>query len=801
MITSITATLRPINIVFLVDLNDKKALDEVIQINSYLWGGAYNAIIPVYKKIPSSYKKDFFKQKSLEIIEGYIKNYDPDFIVNLSSFDIKRLKNRDKDKGKDWTVVTKTDILGKYGSTAIPSIGIGLYEILNHLEEKEFKYVRRNPVPIYDIQIPKRYRQFYSSVFGVIEPTVWGKIKKRFSKNLGIKPITIDKDNYLDALKVENWFIRRLTDYYLKRSLGDGFASGYVMYMDANSWHDIVDYINLRATGVSVLPIIKQGVTANNVEYIKEYIKSNTGRNRHNKAIEYAPSILKARSISEEDFTLFVDKISKSYPAKNRPQLTVQQWYPRMWDSEDRNRHSPTQSVVEASSLRQSFSTNDAEVRLVRPIFGSNNFDTKYQFANDIKFDVFGADNYYAEVLGETEQLASHILGSHSYDQWRISQRGATYIASGWERDEKTVQLKIPKAEKFFASWYKNHTNIDIELSTPGKVAQQMLKKLGGPDRIRVLSNEGILKLIQSTVGNGSSAPTLTSKKLMSELGKIANKSKMWDAKGFLSWLLHVGALELGAEIQCPHCDKHNWYPLNKLDNNLICEKCLDEYEVPKDNPQQGLVWTYSLVGPFRLPKMADGAYTTLLSLYFLNKTMHFSITPHLSFQKPKDTDIEADFGLLIQDRGVYGSRVSSALGECKSFKGEFEAKDVNRMKRMAKELDDPILIFATLKNKLTNGEKRRLNQLLMSQRKARLKNGNKSRLLILTGNELFSDYLGLQGHWEGLTKKHQDFAKHIGVADMTALCDATQQLYLNSQSESDWFHEVFDRKKETAKN
>lgn len=799
MITSTTTTLRPINIAFLVDMNDKKALEEVIFINSYLWGGAYNAIIPVYKRIPTSYKKDFFRKTTLEIIEGYIQNYDPDFIVNLSSFDIKKLKNRDR--GKDWTVVTKADILGKYGSTAIPNIGIGLDEILVYLEDKEFKYVRKNPVPIYDIQMPKRYKQFYSSVFGAIEPSVWDKITKRFEKSLGMKALPIEKDSYLEALKGENWFIRRFTDYFLKRHSGDNFTSGYVMYMDANNWHDIVDFINLRATGASVLPIIKQGVSTENIKYIKKYIKNNTGKHKYNKSIEYTPNLLKARSITEEDFNAFVDGISKSYPEKERPQLTVQHWYPRLWDREDRNRHSTGQSVVDVSNFRQSFSTDEAEVKLIKPRFGADDFDIKYQFANDIKFDVIGADNYYAEVLGETEQLASHILGSHNYDHWRISQRGATYIASGWERDEKTVRLKVPKAEKFFASWYKNQTNTNIELSTPGKVAKQMLKKLGGPDRIMVLANEGIIKLIQKTVGNGSSAPTLTSKALMGELSKIANKSsRMWDAKGLLGWLLHVGALELGTEIQCPHCDKHNWYPLNKLDNVLVCEKCLDEYEVPKDNPQQGLVWTYSLVGPFRLPKMADGAYTTLLALYFLNETMHFSMTPHLSFQKPKDTDVEADFGLLIHDRSYAGTKVSSALGECKSFKGEFEAKDVNRMKNMAKALDDPILIFATLKTKLDKGEKRRLSQLLISQRKARLKNGNKSRLLILTGNELFSDHIGLQKQWEGLTKKHKELANHIGSANMAELCDATQQLYLSSQSESDWFKEVFEHKRETAK-
>lgn len=79
------------------------------------------------------------------------------------------------------------------------------------------------------------------------------------------------------------------------------------------------------------------------------------------------------------------------------------------------------------------------------------------------------------------------------------------------------------------------------------------------------------------------------------------------------------------------------------------------------------------------------------------------------------------------------------------------------------------------------------------------MKNGNKSRLLILTGNELFSDLLGLEKQWEGLTKKHKSLAKHIGGADMASLCDATQQLYLSSQSYSDWFQEVFNPKKETA--
>lgn len=798
MINSTKTTLRPINIAFIVDYDDKKALSEVIRTNSYLWGGAYNCIIPAYKRIPSSLKQDYFSLTSLDIVKRYLTNYDPDFIVNLSSIDDKKIENRDR----NWRMVSVADILGKYEANGMPGIGIGLREILSHIEETEFKYVRKNEVSILDVEIPKRYDLFYESVFGAVEPGVWSKLARRFSKNLNMKKVQVDKDSYLETLDGENWFIRRFTDYYLKRYSGDAFTSGYAMYMDANNWHDIVDYINLRATGASVLPIAKQGIEAEkNLEYLKSYLKANTRASKHNKDIVYRPNILKARSVKDEDFDNFIEVLSSSYPETERPQLTIQKWYPRVWDAEDIDRNFGNDSVVEAASSRQSFSTNEALVKLVRPQFEADAFDTKYRFVNDISFDVIGANEYYAEVLADTERLASHVLGGVGYANWRISKRGIVYVASGWAGEDKTVRLRVPKGDAIFSSWYKSQTNKDIELSTPGKVARQMLKKLGGPDRVRTIANEDLLKLFQKTVGDGGSMPTLTYKKLRGELNGIIKRDEpLWDAEGLIGRLLDIGAIELGSQVQCPHCSKHNWYPLNKLDVVLTCAKCLDDFDVAKESPDRSLVWSYSLAGPFRLPNMADGAYTTLLSLYFLNDTMHFSITPHLSFTGVKDKSIEADFGLLIRDHNIHGTKVTPIIGECKSFWKQFTDIDIQRMKKMAKDLDNPILVFATLKKELDKAEKRRLLKLLDSQRKARFKNGPKSRLLILTANELFCGFGGLGSHWSKLTKKHQEFAKYIDSRRLSELCDATQQLYLDSQPESEWLDGVFKRKRETAK-
>jgi hypothetical protein len=41
--------LRPLRLAFLVQPNDRKALSRVFEINTCLWGGRHNAIVPVFR--------------------------------------------------------------------------------------------------------------------------------------------------------------------------------------------------------------------------------------------------------------------------------------------------------------------------------------------------------------------------------------------------------------------------------------------------------------------------------------------------------------------------------------------------------------------------------------------------------------------------------------------------------------------------------------------------------------------------------------------------------------------------------
>ena len=51
----LTNRLRPTRFAFLADPNDKTQLLEIFQTNTCLWGGKYNPILPLYKRLPEKW--------------------------------------------------------------------------------------------------------------------------------------------------------------------------------------------------------------------------------------------------------------------------------------------------------------------------------------------------------------------------------------------------------------------------------------------------------------------------------------------------------------------------------------------------------------------------------------------------------------------------------------------------------------------------------------------------------------------------------------------------------------------------
>ena len=78
----VTQTLRPIRLAFFIQRNKKHSYLRAIRICSFLWGGRYFPIFPVYKKFTREFRAEYqLIETPLDFYSNSIKNFDPDYIV------------------------------------------------------------------------------------------------------------------------------------------------------------------------------------------------------------------------------------------------------------------------------------------------------------------------------------------------------------------------------------------------------------------------------------------------------------------------------------------------------------------------------------------------------------------------------------------------------------------------------------------------------------------------------------------------------------------------------------------------
>ena len=74
--------LRPIRIALLVSPTDLAAIRKFMRICTCLWGGAYNPIIPVFRRRPKEWRPERSNAlTSAEVTRGYVEFFEPDVFV------------------------------------------------------------------------------------------------------------------------------------------------------------------------------------------------------------------------------------------------------------------------------------------------------------------------------------------------------------------------------------------------------------------------------------------------------------------------------------------------------------------------------------------------------------------------------------------------------------------------------------------------------------------------------------------------------------------------------------------------
>ena len=272
-----------------------------------------------------------------------------------------------------------------------------------------------------------------------------------------------------------------------------------------------------------------------------------------------------------------------------------------------------------------------------------------------------------------------------------------------------------------------------------------------------------------------------------------ARGDNSFQAENLLRRLIDVGALILGAKVQCPVCTRHNWYELDALRYQARCRFCLSDFNMPVHSPKV-INWTYRAHGPFASSN-AQGAFTVLLLLKFLSGSHGRGITTLFSYTAKKDGQVlEADLTCLYRPSTWRTTRTDVIHAECKTF-NKFKNEDIDRMKLLARAFPGSVLIFASLTQSLSPKEVSAIKALAQVHRRKRLGRQPSSHVLVLTGVELLSER-GAPECWRGKGGLYEKLCEgHCNFQELALLADATQQIYLGMPSWFEWSEAEWEKK------
>lgn len=793
---------RPLRFAYLVDPRSSEQVREAMRLSSTLWGGAFFPIIPLHKRMPASWKDPVRAPLAKPVILGYLEAFDPDILVQLSP----EVPSFVVETGRE---IIKPDEIWKTLDEEVslsPRFGIGIFELLDDVFQKYFKYKAKYPVKVVIPRIPDPLSLFWTSVFGEIPRPILNALEREFAEPLEIETVDFQLDELAEVWGHRVIFPRRLSQRSLRpsgRSRIRGDARVY--FMDATKLEDVVDFWNLRALGRDVMPLPKQlKDDAQLREILIEFLKIHRRHWRHDPKVCDHASIIRSRNSTMEEIQAYAKTLNIDRPAddpSNDGFFSIQHWYPRIWDEWGRDKDGavPYDMYAEAEDSVEIADAKDLRVRFkpLLPEFAeTNGIHSEARCANDVSFSFYGSPEYLAEVFPASNgpHFTRAISGLTSFrGDWRVGRHGLVKIV----KHDFGESREVPSAESVVFAWLTD-LGWKPKLSTAGLLAKQMYRRLEG--HASVLTNPKLLGFLEHMNGglvqrDGSPVDEEDNKIAQERdlpVGEVKNRVKELSGTGNLyDYLLSKEILRLGLRLQCPHCMRNSWFALDSVRGTFTCPRCLNDFAALGN--LENATWSYKTTGPFSVPNYADGAYAVLLTIDCFDdrKMTTMRISPALSFtaEKPQEKELEADFALFWQD-SIFGERKEGiAFGECKTY-GEFKETDFERMRRLAKAFPGAVLVFSTLRTALNASEIAKISRIAKAGRKYWKAERPINPVLVLTGTELLS-FHGPPYCWDDAVKE-----RFRNVHGLLSLCDATQQIYLRLPSWQTEWHEKWEKRR-----
>jgi len=799
---------RPLRLAFLVPLGDKPYLSRVIAVNTCLWGGRFNALVPWAHRLPRWWGATRAPYNTMhEVAQGYIDTFEPDYLI---------LTKEGMDLGFKPTVPTiPIDALCPREDSPQFKYGIDVEHVYRALFKKEFKFERRFPIKaVVPSTRDTRMQLLVGAAAGCFpEETGLSRLREDYTEAFGAIATEVEPGNYFEMFQPGGLTPLRAGSTQLQAYGGGDVFGPTLFFCDAQRPIDIIDYWNLRALGSEVLPIPSQWA-AQLADRVRQFILDRHVERPRSGGMMTRTILLRSRSSSQGEVEAYAREVSPSAAGA----LEIQAWYPRIWDEDTRKVQRIRRPRLQALDIGGGAFI---EVRLegafvsipsISPRFMVGTALTGYpRWAMILQVRNYGGGEE-AVVFPKELQKLSAIFGGLVGDEIAVSSEGLVVRAKG------TGDLTLigwPTGEDLFTAWYQER-GLSAVLSQPGRTARELIRSLGGLLALGLIASAELLKeLNRMAQGLATFEPSqdepsaararphgrVVSRPRLLEILKRERDGNLESAEHWLARLTEREVLALALKVPCAACQQTNWFALSALGEQLRCERCLREFAFPVSDPPRN-AWGYRTRGVFSVENYAQGSYASALALHFFSARFRGDVSwvPSMEIHENSKALGDVDFALWWQRELMPYAEPVLILGEAKSFGGTndlFTAREVSRSKQLAARAPGSVFAFATLKDSLTRAESTRLAKLARHGRRPLRSGQSRMPVLILTGRELLSP-LPPPMCWAGVSPRHNQVAQQFGhIQDVYQLCDATQQLYLGLEPYGDWLLARFKKQQE----
>jgi len=688
---------RPTRLAFVLSKPDHDRLNTIFARACTLWGGIFNPIIILddsTRKTAGVHYSTYPGDPYLDIQSDMLKAFDPDLLITYPGEDLPKelapWKHRSFPSGKlDWRPAGRN----------AASYFVDIFPLLNDLWDKEFKGTDKPRIRIKYIEKADAEKSlFLAARFGLYTSNDYYAF---LQENFKAEALVYDA-----GFRAMHW----PGDFQSMLGLTAGYCrpsrqrhSHAFFLLDPEDPFDVVDYWNLRASGMYIFPLTLEtyqecAVPIQDFGAASSYPINDSLTNR--------PTIIKAASITDEQQQEVTKWIQGQKLVK---EISMQGWVPHY--------HTKGYGVANELDIEQVTGIErnatgvlvDGHGKIEGPcppfLSRRNVFE---HWSMDLDFFTFRSPEacYDMPWLNSgCDALAGRCVGWGSgMAVGRVSRNGLVARLDG---DSGSIRVSPVRAEDVVKAFLSGVGISYVDTSSPGLALKRIIEMMDGFYSCEMFQNTAIRRTLDEMAKGDPRLVRAVRRTVVESLrdyrqfGQPTTQTqKGQQADYLLSQAVNAGVFRVGLVFQCSRCRRHHWYAISEFDKEYNCKSCFSRESTPHLDSKE---WHYASDGLFRSANKLDGNITTILALAFFGELLEHDLKFAPSFDYRLNGNAhEMDFGIVAK-QGFRGE-VEMVFGESKS--GMSLTGDEQQKLKEFGEKTGSYICFCTLSDDFSNDDK-----------------------------------------------------------------------------------------------